>query len=53
MQEDDTFFSELHVEAAQPLPDGRGGVLSLRSVVYAVGEPDRKVLDWRFRALQF
>jgi acyl dehydratase len=53
VREDDTLFSELHVEAAQPLPDRRGGVLSLRSVVHAVGEPDRKVLDWRFRALQF
>lgn len=66
VQEDDTLFSEVHVEAAQPLPDGRGGVLSLRSLVYAVpgggsaeplgaspGEPDRQVLDWRFSALQF
>ena len=56
VQEDDTLYSELHVEAVHPLPDGRGGVLALRSLVYAVvspGEPDRQVLDWRFRALQF
>lgn len=53
VREGDTLYSELHVEAARPLPGGRGGVLSLRSLVYAVGEPDRQVLDWRFRALQF
>jgi len=59
--EGDTLHSELHVEGVQPLPDGRGGVLKLRSLVYAVpggtgdatGEPDRQVLDWRFSALQF
>jgi acyl dehydratase len=51
--ENDTLYSELHVEGAVPLPDGRGGVLALRSLVYAVGEPDRQVLDWRFTALQF
>ena len=27
--------------------------LSLRSLVYAVDEPDRQVLDWRFTALMF
>jgi acyl dehydratase len=53
VHEGDTLHSELHVEAADPLPDGRGGVLNLRSLVFAVGEPDRKVLDWRFTALQF
>ena len=66
VHEGDTLRSELHVETADPLPDGRGGVLRLRSIVYAVpggrseatggtstGEPDRKVLDWRFSALQF
>ncbi|WP_173839574.1 MaoC family dehydratase [Mycolicibacterium rutilum] len=53
VHEGDTLHSELHVERAVPLPDGRGGVLTLRSVVYAVGEPDREVLDWRFTALQF
>ncbi|WP_163801503.1 MaoC family dehydratase [Mycolicibacterium sediminis] len=53
--EGDTLVSEIHVEAARPLPDGRGGVLSLRSLVHAdgAGEPDRPVLDWRFTALQF
>ncbi|OBG20513.1 acyl dehydratase [Mycolicibacterium celeriflavum] len=51
--EGDTLYSELHVEGAAPLPEGRGGVLTLRSLVYAVGEPDRQVLDWRFSALQF
>ncbi|WP_209305845.1 MaoC family dehydratase [Mycobacterium sp. PS03-16] len=54
--EGDTLYSELHVEAATPLPGGRGGVLDLRSVVYAVGvgdAEDRPVLDWRFSALQF
>ncbi|WP_179964842.1 MaoC family dehydratase [Mycolicibacterium gadium] len=53
VHEGDTLYSELHVEGAVPLPDGRGGVLELRSVVYAVGEPDQQVLDWRFTALQF
>ncbi len=53
VHEGDTLYSELHVEGAVPLPDGRGGVLNLRSMVYAVGEPDRQVLDWRFTALQF
>jgi acyl dehydratase len=51
--EGDTLYSELHVDATTPLPDGRGGVLSLRSLVYAVAEPDRQVLDWRYTALQF
>jgi acyl dehydratase len=53
VHEGDTLYSELHVEGAVPLPDGRGGVLTLRSVVYAVGEPDQQVLDWRFTVLQF
>jgi acyl dehydratase len=48
VHEGDTLFSELHVEAAEP--DGR---LTLRSLVYAAGEPDRQVLDWRFTALMF
>jgi len=47
VHEGDTLYSELHVESAHE------GVLGLRSVVYAVGEPDRQVLDWRFSALQF
>lgn len=53
VHEGDTLYSELHVESAVPLPDGRGGLLNLRSVVYAVGESDQQVLDWRFTALQF
>lgn len=55
VHEGDTLYSELHVESAQPTE--HGGVLGLRSLVYAVsdteGEPDRPVLDWRFSALQF
>jgi acyl dehydratase len=53
VREGDTLYSELHVESAEPT--GHGGVLGLRSLVYAVGgtEPDRPVLDWRFHALQF
>jgi acyl dehydratase len=53
VHEGDTLYSELHVERAVPLPAGRGGVLELRSVVYAIGEPDQQVLDWRFTVLQF
>jgi acyl dehydratase len=51
--EGDTLYSELHIESAEPT--GNGGVLGLRSLVYAVprSEPDRQVLDWRFTALQF
>ncbi len=55
VREGDTVYSELHVESAEPAANG--GVLGLRSLVYAVGdpqtEPDRKVLDWRFTARQF
>lgn len=55
VHEGDTLYSELHIESAEPAE--HGGVLGLRSLVYAVsetaGEPDRPVLDWRFRALQF
>lgn len=55
VHEGDTVYSDLHIERAEPLPDDRGGVLTLRSVVSAVGPDgaDRPVLDWRFRALQF
>jgi len=53
VHEGDTLYSELHIEGAEALADGRGGVLKLRSLVFAVGEPDRQVLDWRFTALQF
>ena len=52
VHEGDTLVSELHVEAAEPLPNG-DGILRLRSLVSAVGETDRPVLDWRFSALQF
>jgi acyl dehydratase len=52
VHEGDTLYSELRVEAAEPLPNG-GGVLRLRSLVSAVGDPDRPVLDWRFSALHF
>ena len=52
VHEGDTLYSELHVESAEPTESG--GVLRLRSLVYAVsdsaGEPDRPVLDWRFSA---
>jgi acyl dehydratase len=50
--EGDTLHSELRIESAEP-----GGVLGLRSLVYAVADfaddPDRAVLDWRFSALHF
>ena len=48
-------YSELHVDGAVPLPDGRGGVLKLRSLVFVADEAadGRQVLDWRFTALQF
>lgn len=55
VREGDTLHSELHVESAEAT--AHGGVLGLRSLVYAVsetaGESDRQVLDWRFSALQF
>nr|WP_199203523.1 MaoC family dehydratase [Mycobacterium sp. shizuoka-1] len=55
VHEGDTLYSELHIERADPLPGDRGGVLTLRSVVYAVADEgaDRPVLDWRFTALHF
>ena len=52
--EGDALYSELHIESAEPT-DG-GGVLGLRSLVYAFSDPQdepRQVLDWRFTALQF
>ncbi|BAX90569.1 MaoC family dehydratase [Mycobacterium shigaense] len=55
VHEGDTLYSELQVQSARPAD--QGGVLELRSVVYAVGdsidEPDRQVLDWRFSVLHF
>jgi acyl dehydratase len=52
--EDDTLYSELRIDSAEPTDNG--GVLGLRSLVYAVSESldePRQVLDWRFTALQF
>jgi acyl dehydratase len=52
--EGDTLYSDLHIEAVEELPGDRGGVLSLRSLVYAADDGgDRPVLDWRWRALLF
>lgn len=51
--EGDTLYGEVHVEDASALPGDRGGVLSLRALVYAVDDPDRQVLDWSFTALHF
>jgi acyl dehydratase len=52
--EGDTLYSDLHIEAAEELPGDRGGVLSLRSLVYAADDGgDRPVLDWCWRALHF
>jgi acyl dehydratase len=55
VHEGDTLYSDLHVESVSPRPEG-GGVLDLRSVVYAVssdGQQDRQVLDWRYTVLMF
>ena len=52
--EGDTLYSELRIDSAEPTDNG--GVLGLRSLVYAVSESQdepRQVLDWRFTALQF
>jgi acyl dehydratase len=51
VHENDTLHSELHVEAAEDTAAGTR--LSLRSLVYAVGEGRGQVLDWRFSALHF
>lgn len=58
--ENDLLYSELEVEAARELPGDRGGVLSLRSRVFALGdhgadagEEQRPVLDWQFSVLHF
>ncbi|MBU3750280.1 MAG: acyl dehydratase [Mycobacterium sp.] len=37
--EGDTLYSDLTIEGAEALPGDRGGVLSLRSVVYALANP--------------
>lgn len=56
VHENDTLYSELTVESAEPLPEDRGAVVRLRSIVSAAptdsGE-DRPVLDWRFTGLLF
>lgn len=57
VHENDVLYSELSIESADPLPDGRGGVVQLRSAVFAADGPalegDRQVLDWRFSGLLF
>lgn len=69
VHEGDTLYSDLSVEQTTPLPGDRGGVLRLRSRVFAAGMveddvagdgaaeagvgPDRPVLDWKFTALHF
>ena len=58
VHENDTLYSDLVIEGADPLPEGRGGVVRLRSIVYAAADSgseddDRKVLDWRFTGLLF
>ena len=53
VHEGDTLYSELTVEGAEPLPGGRGGLVRLRSDVYAAEGEDRQVLDWRFTGLLF
>jgi hypothetical protein len=56
VHEGDTLYSDLHVESAIARTGDRGGVLGLRSVVYAIGHQgmqDRQVLDWRYTALMF
>lgn len=58
VHENDTIYSDLVVEGADPMPNGRGGVVRLRSTVYAAADSeyeddDRKVLDWRFTGLLF
>ena len=53
VHEGDTLYSELHVEGAVPLPDRPWRRAQAALLVYAVGEPDQQVLDWRFTALQF
>ena len=42
--EGDTLYSELHIESAEPTDDG--GVLGLRSLVYAVSDEDEHGRCW-------
>jgi acyl dehydratase len=57
VSEGDTLYSELSVEGVEALPDGRGGVVRLRSKVYATdgseADDNPQVLDWRFTGLLF
>ncbi|TDO10291.1 acyl dehydratase [Mycobacterium sp. BK086] len=55
VHEGDTLYSELRIEGADALPGDRGGVLTLRSLVFAAADEsdDRPVLDWKFTALHF
>ena len=50
VREGDTLRSTLTVEQVDYLPEG-GGLVHLRSLVRADGEPDRTVLDWRYVAV--
>lgn len=50
VREGDTLRSVVHVERVDELP-GAGGIVHLRSLVRADGEPDRDVLDWRYIAV--
>jgi acyl dehydratase len=50
VREGDTLRSTITVEQVEYLPEG-GGLVHLRSVVRADGEPDRDVLDWRYVAV--
>ncbi|BBY74179.1 acyl dehydratase [Mycolicibacterium parafortuitum] len=54
VHEDDTLYSELTVESAEPRGGGRGGTVALRSKVFATDDgADRQVLDWRFTGVLF
>jgi acyl dehydratase len=50
VHEGDTLRSVIGVERVDLLPDA-GGVVHLRSLVQADGEPGRDVLDWRYAAV--
>ena len=50
VHEGDTLRSVIDVERVDLLPDG-GGLVHLRSLVRADGEPGRDVLDWRYIAV--
>jgi acyl dehydratase len=50
VREGDTLRSTITVDLVDYLPEG-GGLVHLRSLVRADGEPDRDVLDWRFVAV--